>query len=377
MQAKYIKKVYISLMSIVLLMLTAVTTTFAWVGFLDTTFFDDFEIDLKSSEVGEYGIELSLTGKEGTFANSIDNIEVKRAILKNMGMNNVDIMTDSQIESANVTMDQCTTQIMTNNALSTFTDVLGNTTSNYFKFDLYLRTFKSAEVEDNNSSTYYMDAFLNDNVFQGTAETKRLMNDFNYPTNSGVINFPKIYKRNPITDEKTELNFPSFTSKNLLTNPHVSGDITVNSLSACRLGIEIHDAVDLYDIRTNANVHKTIIYQGGTQYPTYNSSTGEYSFGGILPDDYNLAVMDYNNKIMQGYSNLTVPEYALYRGDLEYANDGVVNRVIDSNDSKVGINQMVKLTVYFWFEGWDADCFSIINQKPVSLKLSFSNYHYS
>lgn len=374
MQAKYIKKVYISLMSIVLLMLTAVTTTFAWVGFLDTSFFDDFEINLDANELGEYGLEVSLTGEENTFSSSIDEIDLKRQVLKNAGYSNVDNMSNDQVEKTKFTIDQCTVQ-RSGAAMGQFIDIHGNYTKNYFKFSIYLRSYRSADIVDDDS-TYYMDAFLNDNIFVGVSETNKLMNDFTYPTNNGIIEFPKTYKYDSINNGLYEMSYPSYTSNNLVKNPNVSGNITVNPISASRLAVEIQKPVEMYDTSTYHGIANTIIYQGGTQYPTYNSSTGEYSFGGILPDDYNIAVYDYNNKIMDGYTAKSVPQWALQRGDIEFVNDGITNRIIDSNDSKVGINQMVKITFYFWYEGWDADCFSIINQKPVALNLSFSNYHY-
>lgn len=364
MQAKYIKKIYISLMSILLLMLTAVTTTFAWVGFLDTSFFDNFNIDLKASELGEYGLQISLTGEEGSFSNSIPSHEVKKAILKKAGYKNVDSMTKEQIEKTDFKMTQCTVKRM-GTSLESFRDVQNQETKQYISFNLFLSSTKSADVEDS-SSTYYMDAFLNDNIFKGTVQTKKLLNDFQYPTKNGMIDFESLYGINP----------PSFSTNNLIQNPHISGDITVNSASACRLAIEIKKPVPLYDTTAYLGTANTIIYQGGTQYPTYNSNTKEYSFGGILPDDYNIAINDFNTKIMQGYTEKTVPDWALNRGDLEFKNDGIVNRIINSNDSKVGIDEMVQLTIHFWYEGWDADCFSVINQSPVSLNLSFSNYHY-
>ena len=33
---------------------------------------------------------------------------------------------------------------------------------------------------------------------------------------------------------------------------------------------------------------------------------------------------------------------------------------------------MVCFRVYFWFEGWDSDCFEIIDNKSVTVNLSFT-----
>ena len=40
---------------------------------------------------------------------------------------------------------------------------------------------------------------------------------------------------------------------------------------------------------------------------------------------------------------------------------------------KNGTQTKMKITVYFWFEGWDADCISAIDQKSVSLNLKFTS----
>ena len=59
---KYVKKVYLSIMLVVFSLLTMVATTYAWVGLLTSSTFDEFTINLQSNdseEASEYGIELS------------------------------------------------------------------------------------------------------------------------------------------------------------------------------------------------------------------------------------------------------------------------------------------------------------------------------
>ena len=41
-----------------------------------------FDIDIKLSNLEEYGLEISLTGEEGTFSDTISSEEIKKAILK-------------------------------------------------------------------------------------------------------------------------------------------------------------------------------------------------------------------------------------------------------------------------------------------------------
>ena len=67
--------------------------------------------------------------------------------------------------------------------------------------------------------------------------------------------------------------------------------------------------------------------------------------------------------------------------DLEKLNDyfdelNRNNNVLADTDLGFGIingkRTEMKITVDFWFEGWDADCFEIINRSPVTLNLVFS-----
>ena len=72
-------------------------------------------------------------------------------------------------------------------------------------------------------------------------------------------------------------------------------------------------------------------------------------------------------------SKFYIPESALNRGDLELTKENAL--LTDSNLGFGIINGQrtkVKITVDFWFEGWDADCFEIINRSPVTLNLVFS-----
>ena len=85
---KTTRRVYMSILLVVLSLFTAVATTFAWVGITTNTTFDKVTINLKENEDdnnSEYGIQLSLSGKEGTFYDEIPADDIKRQILYNMG----------------------------------------------------------------------------------------------------------------------------------------------------------------------------------------------------------------------------------------------------------------------------------------------------
>ncbi len=346
-----IRKVYLSIMVSILCMITLVTATFAWIGFLDFSNFEKFEINLNGSELEEYGIEISLTGKDGTFGSSVNSIELKKAILKNWGYSE-DILSsksDEEILSLyrNLNLDQCSVIPNADKSFPDFVDISNQITKNYFKFDLYVsaaRTFDSGDV-----SEYYLDAYLKGNLLEGTKATRSMVNKYTYPSD-----------------------FINSAPNAILANTEIHKNVTVDSSSACRVAIQKYSVVDKYhpeQYDLNSNINELIIYQGGSSMPTYDSDSKVYSFGGIMEDKYNLALYDYNMKYPEKAK--TVPSQLLTRGDKEYkANDQIINS--SKPEEKIGINQMMKMTIYFWFEGWDADCFEVIDCNPVTLNLNFS-----
>lgn len=347
---KIVRKVYLSIMVSIVCMITLVTVTFAWVGFLDFTKFENFDINLNVEELEEYGIEISLTGKEESFGTSVNPLELRKILLKNYNTSiDIDNMSEEQIQSRfnAISLKQCTVKPNADNSFPDFLDMHNKVTTKYFKFDLYLSSYKAYESDE--TSDFLMDVFLRGDLLVGTKDTRSLVNDFTYPSD-----------------------FVNNVTNGIQANTTISKDITVDSSSACRVAIQKYSVVNKYDVdayASNNKINDLIIYQGGTAKPTYDPISDIYSFGGILPAKYNLATYDYSVK-----SNLfyTVPEWAINRGDIEYNGDN--NQIIDSSkdEEKIGIDQMIKMTIYFWFEGWDADCFEVIDRNPVTLNLNFS-----
>lgn len=375
---KYVKKVYLSIMLVVFSLLTMVATTYAWVGLLTSSTFDQFEINLQqndSPDAAEYGIELSLEGKENTFDTSIDPIKLKRKLLENMG---VDLTgkNDTYVNDyfRRNRLDQCTVRQSNNNFLGTFRDMNFNPTNNYYWFDLYISIFKiggATEEESNNKLNLY----LRDHILSsGTTDNpsgvyaQDLFNNITYPSVSDTLFGKKI-----LGDSSIVNSIPAgFT---------VSDNVRVDVSNACRVAMIKCKATPKYELSgsdvlsENNPLH---IYQKGSLYPTYDPISNVYDFGGILPYDYNFAVQYHNSTHpdMPIYSDETrtkkeVPTDIINRGDVTYADDGVVNHIVTTDD-EVTIKKMIKFKIYFWFEGWDADCFDIIDNKTVTVNLKFS-----
>ena len=76
-----IRKMNLSIITCMLVLVLNVTTTFAWAGLQNYSNVENFDVSLESSE--NYAIQVSLDGKN--FSKTIDEYEYKKAILRNMG----------------------------------------------------------------------------------------------------------------------------------------------------------------------------------------------------------------------------------------------------------------------------------------------------
>ena len=183
MRKKYIfgKKLYISVLTMIVVLLTTVATTFAWVGVFANSTFSNFDVKIKTSSLEEYGVELSLDGKK--FSNEIDFNDIKPQILKNWGYN-IDALTETQISDlfSGLNLDQCSTVPNIENdkikSFGSFYDIFGNETKKLFKFDIYISAVNYYTSDE--TSTFKLDLFLNKGLLTGTKNGTSLWNTYKF-----------------------------------------------------------------------------------------------------------------------------------------------------------------------------------------------------
>lgn len=378
MRKKYIlgKKLYISILTTIVVLLTTVATTFAWVGVFANSTFETFDIEIKASSIEEYSIEISTDGIH--FSDLIQFSEIKKQILLNWGYSEESVSTNEKIDFlySSLIHDQCTTiPVVENNKIkrfNQFTDVHGDITTKYYKFDIYVSAKKNYDTSSSNN--FNLDVFLGKNLLSGRANGKKLINPVSFPSD-----FVNPY------DELIENGL--FVLPNGYRTVKADETITyasVNSASACRVGFEKYPVVTKYHPEEYSNdtlPNSGVIYHTDYEYPVYNANEEIYSFGAILPNESNFATLNYNSSEWQftnwRYWTMDLPnEIWEKRGvnsitkDKFLSNDTnhLINSTID--EEKIGVNQMMKMTIYFWFEGWDADCWNAINAIPVNINIS-------
>ena len=379
MRKKYIfgKKLYISILTTIVVLFTTVATTFAWVGVFANSTFDEFEFNIKASSLEEYSLEISTNGID--FSDTIQFSEIKKQILLNWGYPEEQLYNNDRIDFLYSTLihDQCTTiPVVQDNKIirfNQFTDVHGDLTTKYYKFDIYISARKNYDTSVTND--YNLDVFLGKKMLSGHINGKKLINPITFPSdfenpydnliNNGVFQLPNGYRT-------------------VIANETVSY-ARVDSASACRVGFEKYPVVEKYHPEAYNSTqlpNSGIIYQTDYEYPVYNENDDVYSFGAILPNSSNFATLNYNASEWQftnwKYWTMSIPDEILStRGVDSITKDTVLststNHLIDSTNSneKIGVNQMMKMTIYFWFEGWDADCWNAINASPVNIDITF------
>ena len=376
MRKKYIfgKKLYISVLTSILVLLTTVATTFAWVGVFANSTFESFDVTIKSSSLEEFGVVISATGEEGTFSDTIDAIDIKRQILRNWGYHEDYLVDEDDVNRlfSMLSMDQVTTlPTVSGNKLKklgTFKSIEGFNTKHYFKFDIYVSAVSFYNTGSDNSS-FLMDAFIGAGLLTGTEKSFTLGSSFTFPSTFS----------NPLSSLPAGIR--------AITGGEEIHTVTVNSASAARVAFEKYPAVDLghpEQYSSSVEPYSAVIYSGDSyDYPTHNEITNVSEFGGILPDSCNLAINYYNGYDAQytrnGIHSVSLPaEMYNVRGVESSTKDLILsssnNHIINSSNvnERISLNKMMKMTVYMWFEGWDADCFNVINNSPVKLSISLS-----
>ena len=367
---KATKKVYMSILAILLVFITVVATTFAWVGILTYAQTDTFKMNLKVQDLeNDYFLSISATDEEGyddeghfytTYSDTANVTELKKQIIKNMGISIADLTNDNLVDRKFNQVYQIAPATTTRNTilndefhcLESRWGAKSIQTANskaYYKFDIYISMeHREGDSAINENTNQKMNLFLADiaQTLTGDISTQVVQNEFTYDP-SNLYNPNGLYSVNDV--------------------------VNIDAASAARLALAVYDPIlrtDKYSGTETPN--RLYIYQGGTQYPTYYSESDTYSFGGILPEEYNLAYYEHvMNKTIKP-SEFPIPDEAINRGDLELIEN---NKDLFDDEYGFGISNgkktKVKITVYFWFEGWDSDCFEIIDAVNVRININF------
>ena len=355
-----IRKMNLSIITCMLVLILSVTTTYAWAGLQNYSNIENIDFNLESSET--YAIQVSLDGI--SFFDEIKEIDLKETILRNMGIITEEEVSDSEINSLmeNVILDPLSTKRV-DNELGAFVSIddirrkdfnydthveTKKVREAYFNFDIYVSLKYIGEYEDD----FYLKSFQE--LYVSNLSELLMGNDKTYKLKSNHI---------------LENYFKDITLST----------VTVNSSSAARISFTKYEVMDKSNPVINDST-ETIIYQGGTSTPTLNDDV--YCFGGFMSSKDNLAYMDFNSiHYTKQISEEVFNEFYKNRTDESGLEDALSIDQLNDNKFKLisaedGFNttKMMKINVKMWLEGFDADCFEVVSSMPIGFKLVLSHY---
>ena len=362
------KKMFISILTSVIVMVTMFATTFAWVGIFTYANTDKISLNLRVQDLSaNYFLTISGSGVKKTFSNNVPTDELERQIVNNKYNNIYKEQDNNFIHNLfnNIKLG-CVSTLNNRPILDFYSLDFGSKyqasfkkSNEYYKFDIYLSVDTKEGISSNTTG-------IRSNVFLTEIEK----------TLTGTETSYRFVNKNPFID------LPSDSITNILHTLPDFNTFKLNSANATRFAVALYNPINIEDDYTDEDVPiNTLIYQGGKQYPNYDSITDLYDLGGILEHKYNTAsqeIIQIRHSFSEGdiyYSKLN--ETISNRNDLELTNEN--STIWNKHEHSTylgcmdGIQTKMKLTIYLWFEGWDSDCVKAIVDKPISLNLTFTS----
>ena len=388
---KYKKKIILMSLSFVLVFITMIATTFAWIGIFTYANTNKFDINLRVLDYdADYFLTISSTGQEGTFSDSIETIELKKQIISNMGKDLSMLTNDDAVslayEKISSNLFPVTTNVGIDNRFSDFKRMSFETRDGIY--NNITQKITPGFVDGSNGYLWF-DLYLSVDTKEGVS-SKSEINSPVFLTNIEETFIGNLAAHTILMfDSNSEYSFSQIDYSQIGTLPYLnyvpilkdianSRKININSKNAIRLGFELYEPIPLSDSYDNNNIKSNRIYSAGSKYPLYDKNNDCYDLGGILPNEYNTAMFELMNT--KSSLEINVPDEMVNRGDLElnYDNNQIWQSATDlsSPNNYLGVHNGVqtkmRLRTYLWFEGWDADCLLGINNTDVQLNLTFA-----
>jgi len=358
------QKTVVSFISLLFLLLTCVTTTFAWTISNSNVYLSKIEVEISTGD----GILVSIKPNTG-FKSTISEEEIKESIvIKYLGYKYVDdLLVDENNKRVDLTSEQVTSyfsqiKLETSTSLDgvNFKDFNGQSAEasggKLVSFDLY---FEALENEYENEET---------NIFFNYSR-------FNYDETNKLIKQTRL-----LTDEYDKITTTSDTTKANylkadLTTVDANGDSKV--ISSATEGFEIYaaNAARFSTTCVEFNEEVTKIYEPNIGLGSYASdldsskykNSNMYLEASYLDKSKSASftyLTNINNGLEVERAKLSVDEIPFtYKDFYTYEADHILS-------IKKGQTKSVNFCV--WLEGRDADCFDAIIGSSVRIDLAFT-----
>lgn len=365
----FVRKIYFSIFASILIVITVVTTSYAWYSSNQNAIVDRFSLNVYNSDDKEgVSLKFSITGEENDFHQYLNEYDLKRAILyTRIGKKETDDLGNGQTELSKRNIDNMFNKIVKLTNATPYTNN-GNVdlTKGFTRFDL-----------ENKTSQTTSDIISFDLYFAVENEGTYVTEGTNVYINSYINEHNKEENKVATSDDITcNLLSPlprggidSITGETLVKEDMKS--FKVNATNALRLGYTTYSNVTKGDLTQTSTSLKEGIYSLSSQDANYTNDV--YNFGGLNGDNngYNAMLMYYNSIYNDSSIDTIVPDYIKNRND-EYLYSSNTDKQIISKDYGLDTKTMIKVRFYFWLEGWDADCFNVLSDAKIDFSIYLS-----
>ncbi|MCR5232074.1 MAG: hypothetical protein K6B64_05445 [Acholeplasmatales bacterium] len=356
------KKLILSVASLAATTICLTSTTYAWFAKNANAWTEDFTVKIHTFE----GLQISVDGTH--FYDSIDRNQMLRAIaLSRYNLENDNApKTYSELTDAEVTSYSQTALApvspdnkfdfygfgTVDNPKENWDDRIINglytpinltaekTAKSYIQFDLYFRAIPSS----NDPKDVYDLVFVDETY---AAEKEVSMSYVEALPSEVALN----NKLNVPVSKDTR------TGDNIVPGLYVSGDtISINPKDAMRIGVRGTEGDLIYEINEGL---------GSSAYNNYPTTEADFD---LHDPNQNPMVTYFNNSHTKG--DLYIKDYSEYVETIKNFNDLNVLGKFNKNDQ--GEYNDVKITVYLWLDGYDADYLEGVNTESVHFYLNFT-----
>lgn len=397
------RKLYISLLTLVLLFVVAGTVTFAWFKLNTNAWFSDLEIGASSNA----DLRISVVGVEGTYGSHLTNKQIGSSIIAHS--NGWDLtwddtekayfwydseedkyikVTDENVEDYMKILSLKPVTTKDGKVFRNLNGMLVNETYKYFfRFDLYFMSNENLAQDvyfSNRTITYPDGTIIPKTEFTTVGQESMTFPDnivasfdtYNQVTGK-MIHFnaadQKAYEDGVDVTDSFKQNFNTYVSdatRFALETKSIDVDTTEVTTSGVRL----------YELNKGNGSYATTMVESGIT----SANTTYVGTAGAAYDATKNAAFTYYNTVRQaeldaGTGTDSTIEPINYK-DVPNTYKGLdtveAAKIISLNASNnYGKYGTAKMTLTLWIEGWDADCIDTVLDQQLTFDMSFTNYN--
>ncbi|MCR5705900.1 MAG: hypothetical protein K6G48_03760 [Acholeplasmatales bacterium] len=394
------RKLYISLLTLVLLFVVAGTVTFAWFKLNTNAWFSDMELGAETNE----DLKISVDGVN--YSSKLTNKQIASSMIAYANgwelvwseADKIDKWYDAEEGTYVDVTDENVEDFMSSMSFKPVTTTNGTVfrtlngtemsinSKYYFRFDVYFMS-----VSGNPQDVYFSNRTITyeDGTVIPKTEFKTVGQDTMTFPDSILASFDtydqstgKIIHYNAGSDIATDYEGNDITTSfkdSFRTYISDAARFTLTTTSTNASGTETTSDVRLYELNKGNGSYATTMVESGST----SSNTTYVGTAGAAYDGNKNAALTYYNTVRQAEldagtgtdSTIDAISYTDVPDTYKGLDTTEAAKIISLNaDNNYGQTGTAKMTLTLWIEGWDADCIDTVLDQQLTFDMSFTNY---